>query len=170
MAAQQATPQQFLLFGTICTLGGAYFTAVGLGLLPIPGGPANLHAPLWVLMLIGAIFLLAGLMLLIQRFGHANADGELPPGAPGWLRVVQYVFGVAVFASFAMIGSWIAFAPGEREFSASVPFVSFAANEIFGRVMFGFGAVICWLCTLAFAVCRAPKLSRPAPGSGVTSA
>jgi hypothetical protein len=65
---------------------------------------------------------------------------------------VQYLIGVAIFASFGAIGSWIAFGPGERAFSGSFFFLSGEANAAVGRIAFGIGAVIVWICTIGLAV------------------
>jgi hypothetical protein len=132
--------------------------SIGVGLLPVPGGPRNLHAPLWVVLLAGLVFLLAGAAVLIQAMGRANESGDLPFDAPFWLRAGQYLVGVTIFASFALIGSWIALAGEARQFSSNVPF--FGGAALIARIMFGFGAVICWLCTVAFAVSGARKLLR----------
>lgn len=153
-----ATPTQILVFGLITAAIGGYFALVGGGLLPIPGGPANLHAPLWVLFCVGLAFLLAGIALLVQRFGRADARGELPADAPPLLRVIQYLTGVAIFVSFALIGSWVAFGPGERAFSGTLMFPDARTNEILGRALFGVGAIISWACAVAFAVWRARRL------------
>ena len=79
---------------------GAYFFAVGAHLLPIPGGPSNLHGPSWLVLCVGLAFLLAGVALLIQTLGHANTAGELPADAPRWLRAVQYLIGFTIFCCF----------------------------------------------------------------------
>jgi hypothetical protein len=155
---RQAGPRQILFFGIVTALAGGYFTLVGAGLLPIPGGPANLHAPQWILLCVGLAFFFTGMALLIQRFGRADAHGELPADAPSWLRIMQYMIGVGVFACFALIGSWIAFWPGEREFSGTIPFLSVQTNETIGRAAFGIGAIISWGCGIGFAVWRGRKL------------
>jgi len=68
------------------------------------------------------------------------------------------MIGVGVFACFALIGSWIAFWPGERGFSGTIPFLSVQANETVGRAAFGIGAIISWACAIGFAVWRGRKL------------
>jgi hypothetical protein len=68
------------------------------------------------------------------------------------MRMGQYLIGVAIFASLAAIGSWIAFGPGERAFSGSIGFVAGDVGAIVGRIVFGTGAVIAWLGAIAFAV------------------
>jgi hypothetical protein len=155
-ARQPATPQEARWIGAIAAAFGLYFMLVGFGLLPVPGGPRNLHAPLWVVVLAGLVFFLGGLAVVLQGMGRANASGELPSDAPHWIRVAQYLIGVTIFASFALIGSWIAIGGEARQFSSNVPFVGVSI----ARIMFGIGAAICWLATAGFAVSGARKLLR----------
>ena len=118
-----------------------------------PPGVAN--APMWVVVLAGLCFLLGGLGVLIPAAvtGEVTSDGELPAGAPYWLRVFQYLLVLTIFAAFAMIGSFVALGPGTRSFGISVPFVSTSGgSEIFGRIAFGVGAIITWLCLILVAV------------------
>jgi hypothetical protein len=162
MSAQTATPRQLLLIGLGLLAGGLYLALVGFGLLPSPGGRRNLHAPLWIVLLIGLVVLLAGVAMLIQRAGHANDSGDLPPGAPRWMRVASYLIGVTLFAGFALIGSWVALAGDASQFSGGIPFVGHTFNVSLARIMFGFGAVLTWLATVAFAVYGARKFLRGA--------
>jgi hypothetical protein len=160
MSTQQpATPREVFWIGAGAVAAGLYLVLVGLSVLPIPGGPRNLHGPLWLVLLIGLAVFLAGVCAFVQVVGRANASGDLPADAPQWTRVVQYLIGVTLFASFAMIGSWVAFAGDARYFSGGIPFLG-AANVSIARIMFGIGAVICWLATVAFAVAGARKLLR----------
>lgn len=163
-AQQQARPREILWIGIGAVAAGLYLVLVGLDVLPVPGGPSNLHGPLWLVLLIGLVVFLAGLAALIQRVGRANAGGDLPADAPQWMRVAQYLIGVALFAFFAMIGSWIALAGDSRQFSGGLPFVAAAINVAIARIMFGFGALICWLGAIAFAVSGARKLFRRPQG------
>ena len=138
--------------GAIVAAIGFYIVLVGLGVLPPPG---RANAPMWVVLLAGLCFLLGGLGVLIPAAvtGEVTSDGELPAGAPYWLRVFQYLLVLTIFAAFAMIGSFVAFGPGTRSFSVSVPFVSTSGgSEIFGRIAFGVGAIITWLCLILVAV------------------
>ena len=159
----QATPRQMLFFGFVAGGAGVYFILVGLAMLPIPGGPTNLHGPLWIVLCVGLAFLLASLALIVQALGHADATGELPPSAPRWMRLIQWLIGVAIFSCFGLIGSCVAFAPGKRAFSGSFLFFSHETNELIGRSVFGFGAVIVWLSTIAFAVYGLRRIMRPRP-------
>jgi hypothetical protein len=163
MSAQQpATPRDIRWIGAVAAAAGLYFMLVGLGLLPVPGGLRNLHGPLWIVLLVGLAFFLAGGAVLVQVVGRANAGGDLPADAPLWMRIVQYLIGVMLFACFAMIGSWIAFGGGPRAFSGSFLFFDDVTNASIGRIAFGIGAVITWLATAAFAVVGARKLLRRA--------
>lgn len=127
-------------------------------MLPPPG---KANAPLWVVMLAGFCFLLGGLGVLVPAAvtGEVRSDGELPAGAPYWLRVFQYLLVLAIFAALATMGSFVAFGPGARSFSVSLPFGSASeGSEIFGRVAFGVGAIITWLCLILVAVSGWRKL------------
>jgi hypothetical protein len=144
--------------GAITAAIGFYIALAGVGVLPLPG---EANAPMWVVILAGLCFLLGGLGVLLPAAvaGEVRNDGELPAGAPYWLRVFQYLLVLTLFAAFAMIGSFVAFGPGTRSFSVSAPFVSTSGdNEIFGRAAFGLGAIISWLCLILVAVSGWRKL------------
>lgn len=154
----QATPREMRWIGAGAVAAGIYLVLVAVGMLPIPGGPDNLHAPLWIVLLIGLAVLLAGLAAFIQAAGHADGTGELPADAPRWMRMAQYLIVVVLFATFGMIGSWVAFAGDSHQFSGGIPFVAAAINVAIARVMFGFGAIICGLAAVAVAVSGTRKL------------
>ncbi len=145
------TPRSNYLISAGAMAGGAYFFAVGARLLPIPGGPANLHGPLWLVLCIGLAFFFAGVAGFIQIIGHANETGDFPAGTPRWMSAAQYLIGLAIFVCFGLIASWVAFGPGGRHFSGTIIFGDAAANAAIGRTVFGLGAVIVWLATAAFA-------------------
>lgn len=153
-----ASPKEMVGIGCIAAIAGAYFLLVGTGVLPVPGGPKNLHGPLWIVLSAGLAFFLGGAAVILQVLGRANAQGELPAQAPFWMRAAQYLIGVAIFASFGAIGSWIAFGPGERAFSGSFGFFDGNVGAAIGRTAFGIGAVIVWIATISFAVSGARKL------------
>jgi hypothetical protein len=76
-----ASPRRNYFYAAIAAAAGLYFIAVGAGLLPIPGGPSNLHGPLWVALRWRSFFL-AGVAIAIQTLCPSNAIGELPADAP----------------------------------------------------------------------------------------
>lgn len=158
MTKRPATRNEMILIGALAAAAGLYFMLVGAGLLPVPGGPGKLHAPLWVVACAGLIFLLAGGAVLMQGSGQANARGELPAGAPLWLRIAQRLMVVGIFACFAMIGSWIAVFGEARQFSGSSFGLGHGIDVAIARVAFGTGALICWIGTIALLVSSARKL------------
>ncbi|MFH1343254.1 MAG: hypothetical protein ABIL01_18910 [Pseudomonadota bacterium] len=155
--SERATPRDVFWIGAAALAGGLYFSLVGLGMLPVPGGRGNLHGPLWLALAVGIVFALAGLSALLQAAADANAQGELPEKSPRWMRAAQYLIAVLLLMGLATIGSWIAISPGERHISGTLP-MSGAANAWIGRAVFGIGALITWAAALAFAVVGARKI------------
>ena len=151
------TPRQTFWIGALALAGGLYFSLVGLEALPVPGGRNNLHGPMWLALAIGLVFALAGLSALLQVAAGANAQGEMPEKSPRWMRAAQYLMAATLLMCLAMVGSWIAFGAGDRQFSGTLP-VSGAANAWIGRIVFGIGALITWGAAIAFAVVGARKI------------
>lgn len=154
---KQASPGTTVAVGLIAVAAGLYFMLASAGVLPPPG---KANAPMWVAFFAGLVFFLAGVAVLVPVLaGQAGGkEGELPLSAPRWLRITQYLLVLTIFASFAVISSWIAFGPGPRSFSVSGPFISGnMAGETVGRTAFGISAAIMWLCTVALAVSGARK-------------
>ena len=147
---EPATPRQGLLIGAVFAGIGLYLMAISAGLLPMPGGRASLHGPLWVGVMAGFVFFLGGAAATMQAFGHANAQGELPAGAPHWMRVAQRLVVIVVFACCASLGTWVALFGEAGQFGGS--FGGLPLGVIVARVGFGFGAVIAWTATIAVAL------------------
>ena len=105
--------------------------------------------PLWVLFCAGGAFFLAGTALTIQTLCPANATGELPADALRWLRLSRYLIVVTIFCCFGAIANWVAFGPGDRQFSEMVMTGNATLDAEVGRTAFGIGAVMIWLCTAA---------------------
>ena len=138
--SEEKTP---LGWGLVAICFGVFIVLQAVGVVPTSG----MNAPVWAGMLGGLVFLLGGAAIVIQAIGGASAStGELPASAPGWMRAAQYLFVLFVFGAFALIGSWIAFGPGERDIAVSLAGLAGPAPGLLGRAAFGFGAVICWLC------------------------
>jgi hypothetical protein len=150
VANQAAQPRDrtLLAIGGLTAAGGFYLLLAGLGLAPPPG---PLHGPLWIGACAGFAFMIAGLGVIIRGAARmGDNDTEMPPGTPHWLDVIYSLMGVAVAASLAAIGSWVAFGGGERHFSIS-GFLSGPGSEVIGRSVFGFGAILSWLIVAVFA-------------------
>jgi hypothetical protein len=105
----------------------------------------------------GLAFRLAGVALAVRACTGVRGGGGAPD-APRWLHATQYLLVMAIIACFAAIGSFIAFAPGPRSFGISLPFMEMRGGAVIGRIAFGIGAVILWLCLIGFAVSGARKL------------
>jgi hypothetical protein len=154
------SPSATIGVGGIAAAFGLYFVLVSAGVLP---GPGRAHSPPWLVFGCGLAFLFGGLAVAVPAIvtGQTSPDGELPPGAPHWLGILQYVLGLTVVACLACIGTWIAFGAGARSFSIGGPFFETSGGaETIGRAVFGIGAIITWLCLVALAVGGWRKLVR----------
>lgn len=137
----------------------AWFTAVfmGAGLLivlmavdVIPIDPASLYAPRWVLATAGVVFVIGGVMASVgQRHPLLNE------GLAGLL-----------IGCMALIATWIAFGPGEREFSGGISLGPLAIGgstaPSLGRVVFGLSAVLLWA-LVVYVIQRCVKQLRAPP-------
>ena len=118
----------------VALIGGAFFAATGLliyaALLDfLPGKPPVFHAPRAIIWLAGSVFFCAGIGIAVYRF--------LP----------RIAGACALFAILAFVATfnWIAFGPGERNFTKSTSAGSGAvtttrkgkASELEGRIVFG---------------------------------
>jgi hypothetical protein len=147
-----------VILGLLFVAMGAFVVLAVTGI--IPEGQKGLGAPVWVAVCAGGLFVLAGGAVLLRTAAGGNLDdGEMPANAPFWMRLAQYFIGLAIVAGLASIGSWVAFAPGEREFTVTSTLTGRApANEWIGRIVFGIGAVIVWAMLVVFAVSWKRKL------------
>ncbi|NNC63152.1 MAG: hypothetical protein HKN84_00070 [Gammaproteobacteria bacterium] len=108
---------------------------IGLGLMVvmialdvIPYDPEKIHAPDWILILAGGVFIFGGLAVGFRT-------NEL----------LVSVLGNLIVASFAAVAAWVALDGSSDQFSGGIPFVPHATNVKIARVMFGGGAVLCTL-------------------------
>ena len=154
----QAKPADVLGFAIAMAAIGLYIILVAWGVLPMPDGGAS--APAFILVLAGLAFMFAGASLMIRaRTGADDKDGDLPAAAPLWTHVTYRAIGIAVAASLAAIGTWIAIGSGPRQFDMSIPLAGTApAGNTLGRTIFGLGAVIVWIYVIALTVGTVRKL------------
>jgi hypothetical protein len=130
------------------TIVGLATVAMGVVVVLLALRPdAALEAPRWVVVLTGLIFVLGGAAIIVgYGLAGASADGQLPPGTPVAVRVIQLALGLGLLATMTVVAGWIAFAPGEQRFGGTLalPFVAWhgASNETLGRIVFGAGAVL----------------------------
>ena len=147
------TPGARIVIGAIVALAGLPMVLAGLGMLP--PDPKSIHAPLWVILCAGLAFMLAGATVALGAVGNAEADGTLTADAPFGLRLAQYLMGLSIVGALALVESWVAFGPGERNFKSAISFLgmsqAFVADEMIGRALFGIAAVLFWVFLIAVA-------------------
>jgi hypothetical protein len=159
MAGQRpVSPRGAVIIGVFSAAMGLVIILVAAGV--IPTDPRAFHAPRWVVGLAGLAF--AGLALWVgYGLGRAGPDGELPAGTPLGVLVAQYLLGLGIVGTFALVGGWVAFGSGERAFrgSLSLPFLSvwLPSGESLGRLVFKIGTL---LTTLFFVVIAVSGLRR----------
>ena len=128
-SGQQLSRRAQIVLGVLLMLAGFAIIALAIGWIPYP--PEKFNAPPWVVGAAGAVFMLAGPLMLIPDAGNSA------PGA---------FLGAAMTSLFALVGSWVAFGPGEREFSSGVArtagSIGTSVGEYAGRAIFGVGAII----------------------------
>jgi len=113
---------------------GAVALAVAVGAIPLE--PDNLHAPLWIIGTCGVAFTSIGLVVALEGVER--------------LQRLKIWLGFVFLLSFAAAFNWIAFGPGDRNFTQRTTFyfggdaMSTAADgsELTGRIVFGAFALL----------------------------
>lgn len=134
-------------------LGGVFLLAGSLVVMVATGGlaadEASIHAPRWVIGVMGGIFALCGVTVV-----YHGARSHLDPGwspkdrTPPRFLVVSSLTGSLILTSFAAVMGWVAFGPGDRVFSGGLGIVgvfvsvSSTVQEAVGRAVFGLVAVL----------------------------
>lgn len=94
-----------LLLGGGCVLLGLFSLLVGLGVIPsatdAAGGRLMASGA-------GALFIFAGLMVIVRDFAGARNNEELPASAPVFLHLSAGLLNIFLLATFATIASAIA--------------------------------------------------------------
>jgi hypothetical protein len=152
-----ASPRTTFLCGLIAVGMGLVLLLISLGVIPV--NPRSVHGPMWIVAAAGIAFMLAGLSIAVGAIHGVSATGELPKDTSWWMRLFYYVVGLVAVGALASIGTWVAFGPGDRNFSGTGFFLlSAEGRDTAGRIIFGFGAVLTWLIAIALAVSGARKL------------
>lgn len=125
------------LAGAIGVFSGLYILFLGLGFIPVDA--QSIHAPLWLIDIIGLMLIVAGLSALAARFVVGRTTD---------------LFGALVLLGFSLVAGWIAFGPGARVFGGAGP--------LLGRIVFGVATNFCVLFTL-WALKRAIVNEQSAP-------
>lgn len=133
------------------------------GILPRGDAPAD-PTLAWMGWLIGAVFMGAGLIVIMRGVLNASdRSDDLPAGAPPLARLANDALGIAIVCGMAAMFSWVAFGPGPRHFSIGIAGLftnTSGSGDTIGRVAFGFGALLFWFMTAAFAVMTVRKWRR----------
>ncbi|HBX64646.1 MAG: hypothetical protein CL670_01805 [Balneola sp.] len=126
MSSKQPTPKQKALASLL-------FCGTGLAIILasaeiIPMDEAGLNAPRWVLGLCGFVFALTGVMIFM-----------------GDNKKWNNLFAAILIFAMASIGGWVALFGDGANFSGGVSSLSHSSNISLARIVFGSGAIICFL-------------------------
>jgi hypothetical protein len=157
--SRQISPIGALLLGVACSLIGTFVVLLSLG--RFGAAPLAEGTPPWIGVLGGLVFVLGGLALIVGYVVAGGTPGaDLPPGTPFGVRLTQYLLGLGITTSLALIASWVAFGPGPRYFRTGGTIGGLVAGETFGRAVFGLGAVLVWLFVALLSVTGLRRLGR----------
>jgi hypothetical protein len=143
---------------------GMFPLMIGLGAIDVA---STSDTPLWVVAAAGFMFICGGMATIV---GYALGGGMAPDGdlaSPSiFLRLVQYTLGLCIVGSLLAIFSWIAFGPGERQFTTVVwwPWAvdRAEASEQQGRTIFGAAAIVIGVFLVAGTVAGVRRIRRAA--------
>jgi hypothetical protein len=106
----------------------------------------------WLTLGVGALFIAGGAAVVVG-YGFPRRAGT-----PRALALAQYVLALIITGLMTAVTGWVAFAPGERQFAANIPFLPSRVVELLGRLAFGVSTVV--LLAEPDAV-RDPRRTRP---------
>ena len=138
MTEEAEISRNTLLIGLFATVIGAAFILISTNIIPVEG--SAFEAPRWIVALAGVVFFLGGLKAVTTdaRFDYFR-DTKM-------YAILDYLSIGLLLTSFAIIPTWIAFGPGERQIEGviSTPFLSvwFGTDANLGRIAFGFSAIL----------------------------
>jgi hypothetical protein len=163
----QLSPRAAVYVGLLVIAAGAAPILGALGVLPLR---LTRGTPVWVGVCAGLLFVLGGLAVI-----NGSAFGGLPSGSTedpanaghgdytgrDW---IQLILGIGICGMLAAIAGWVAFGPGDRQFSTSIslPFLTVRGigGQWMGRAAFGLGAIAAAALGVAFAA-RAIRRTKP---------
>ena len=111
------------VWAAVCILLGLYPLAIVFGVLDVPA--ADLRAPLWIVALVGLVFVIGGCMVLIGQASRWN----------------DFLAGILCLM-FSAMGAWVALYGPAEGFYGGIPLLRPGANVIVSRWVFGIGAVL----------------------------
>ena len=139
-----------LLFALPFLAAGVGIIGIGTGTIPFP--PDKVHAPPWVIVLCGLVFLCGGLAVVAATFGLEQSVGR--------------VFGLPIVAALLVVLHWVAFGDGERKFTATTSIDGGVVDarplaESTGRFAFGAYAILLDAALVAGAIVWWRRRRRP---------
>src|SRR5687768_18311451 len=95
------SPRGAAVVGVCCGGMGAFVMLASLG--AFPSAPLTPGTPVWVGVLAGLMFFLAGLAVIVgYAIGRAGTHGDLTADTPWRIRVTKYVLGLSMTTSLAL--------------------------------------------------------------------
>lgn len=125
-------PREGIFLGLISTLAGLFIILRATNIIQA----GDVYAPLWLLGVCGFIFLFLGIFAFYYAIRNWSKPDYIQK-QPADFSIGPWILGVVIVTCFGIIGTWIAFGPGERKFEGGI-----TGGEIEGRIAFGVGAVI----------------------------
>jgi hypothetical protein len=151
----ELSPRGAVIVGLFCVVLGAFPILGALGFIDMRLTPGT---PVWVGVAAGVLFVLGGLVVINSyALGpQAISDSEGLAAAGPYRAFAQIFLTTMICVTLAAIAGWVAFGPGEREFSTSVdlPFYSNRGKSTGwgGRALFGIGAILVGIMAIAVVV------------------
>ena len=121
-------------YAILCFVIGLSVVAMAAGWLPVDESGVN--GPMWLLGMVGGIFMLAGVMIFI---GQKNRYNEL--------------LAALLMIAMGAIGGWVSVYSASSDISGGIFFLPRETNVMLGRILFGTGSLICFAMA-AWAVSR----------------
>ena len=117
-----------VVWGVLTIAIGLFVVLVSADVIPVD--KSSFNAPRWVVGVADLIFVLLGVMVVFVPPRRVGASQGKKTTAKPALRIVTHFWLPAVVISlFAVVANWVAFGPGERQFSRG--------NRYFSRLVFG---------------------------------
>jgi len=114
-----------LAIALFCIISGGLLILVALGV--ISTSPGQRHAPDFIIAISGAVFVIAGCMVLVGRQSRLND-----------------LLAAVLCLLFGATGAWVAIYSPSEGFSGGIPFISNEANVRLARWVFGAGSLVCF--------------------------
>jgi uncharacterized membrane protein len=109
--------------GIVALILGLFVTLIATGV--IHSDDASFHAPRWMFALCGALFMIAGLVMLTAQY-----------------RTTRKILVVLLIATFFIVAVWVCLFTKPDTWSGGLPFLSRNANGLIAKTAVGFGAVL----------------------------